>query len=162
KQSVHEQLQLEAAWLQAQIQPHFIFNVLNSVIALSEINLDRMRDLLNEFSGFLRYKFQFQNMDDLIPIEDELSLVRSYLYIEKVRFGERLQVVWKIDDYEELKIPFLTIQPLVENAIRHGIMKRIRGGKILIDVSVYETHIEISVEDDGVGMDEDQMQQLLE
>jgi len=162
KQSVQEQLQLEAAWLQAQIQPHFIFNVLNSVMALSETNLDRMRTVLNEFSNFLRYKFQFQNMDELIPIDDELSQVRSYLYIEKIRFGERLQVVWKIDDCEKLKIPFLTIQPLVENAIRHGIMKRIRGGKVLIYVSVYETYVEISVEDDGVGMDEDQVQRLLE
>lgn len=162
KQSVQEQLQLEAAWLQAQIQPHFIFNVLNSVIALSEIDLDRMRSLLNEFSNFLRYKFQFKNMDELIPVEDELSLVRSYLYIEEVRFAERLRVVWKIDDCEELKIPFLTIQPLVENAIRHGIMRRTYGGKILIRVSSYETYAEISVEDDGVGMDEDQVQRLLE
>src|SRR5699024_4769483 len=98
KQSVQEQLRLETAWLQAQIQPHFIFNVLNSVIALSEIDLDRMRELLNEFSDFLRYKFQFQNMDELIPIQDELNLERSYLYIEKVRFGEMIQVDWKIDD----------------------------------------------------------------
>src|SRR5699024_6963819 len=162
KQSVQEQLRLETAWLQAQIQPHFIFNVLNSVIALSEIDLDRMRELLNEFSDFLRYKFQFQNMDELIPIQDELNLVRSYLYIEKVRFGEMIQVDWKIDDCKELKIPFLTIQPLVENAMKHGILKRIRGGKIFICVSVYETYVEISVEDDGVGMNENQMQQLLE
>lgn len=162
KQSVQEQLRLETAWLQAQIQPHFIFNVLNSVIALSEIDLDRMRELLNEFSDFLRYKFQFQNMDELIPIQDELNLVRSYLYIEKVRFGEMIQVDWKIDNCKELKIPFLTIQPLVENAMKHGILKRIRGGKIFICVSVYETYVEISVEDDGVGMNENQMQQLLE
>ncbi|WP_438824970.1 ATP-binding protein [Bacillus sp. JJ722] len=162
KQSVREQIRLEAAWLQAQIQPHFLFNALNSVAALSEINLDKMRDLLDEFSNFLRNKFQFQNMDGLVPIEEELSLVRSYLYIEKVRFGERLQVIWEIDDYEELKIPFLTIQPLVENSIRHGVMKRTRGGKIVIRISVYETHAEITVEDDGIGMDDVQLQKILE
>lgn len=162
KQMVREQLLLEAAWLQAQIQPHFLFNTLNAITALSDINLDRMRNLLDEFSLYLRSKFQFQNIGDLIPIEEELSLVRSYLNIEKVRFEERLQVVWRIDDYGELKIPFLTIQPLVENAIRHGIMKRIRGGKIHIRISVYETHTEISVEDDGVGMDEVQLQRILE
>jgi sensor histidine kinase YesM len=88
--------------------------------------------------------------------------VRSYLYIEKVRFEERLQVIWEIDDYGELEVPFLSIQPLVENAIRHGVMKRIRGGKIFIRISVYETHAEITVEDDGIGMDEVQLQRILE
>ncbi|WP_200901434.1 hybrid sensor histidine kinase/response regulator [Paenibacillus sp. DMB20] len=162
KQIVREQLQLEAAWLQAQIQPHFLFNALNAVTALSDINLDKMRNLLDELSNFLRNKFKFQNTDGLVPIEEELSLVRSYLYIEKVRFEERLQVVWEVDDYEELKIPFLSIQPLVENAIRHGVMKRTRGGNIFIRVSVFKTHAEITVEDDGVGMDEVQLQRILE
>lgn len=162
KQSVREQLRLEAAWLQAQIQPHFLFNALSAVTALSDINLDKMRDLLFEFSNFLRNKFKFEDMDGLVPIETELSLVRSYLYIEKVRFEERLQVVWEIDDCEDVKIPFLTIQPLVENAIKHGVMNRIRGGEITIRISVRETHVEITVEDDGIGMAEDQVQQLLE
>ncbi|TKI58186.1 response regulator [Brevibacillus antibioticus] len=162
KHSVREQLRLEAAWLQAQIQPHFLFNTLSAVTALSEINLDKMRDLLYEFSNFLRHKFKFEDMDGLVPIETELSLVRSYLYIEKVRFEERLQVTWEIDDCGDVKIPFLTIQPLVENAIIHGVMNRIRGGKIKIRISVQETHAEITVEDDGIGMDEDQLQRLLE
>ncbi|MFD3258989.1 ATP-binding protein [Paenibacillus lentus] len=162
KQSVRDQLRLEAAWLQAQIQPHFLFNALNAVAALSEINLDKMRDLLDEFSNFLRNKFTFQNMDGLVPIEEELSLVRSYLYIEKVRFEERLEVAWEIDEYGELEVPFLSIQPLVENAIRHGVMKRTRGGKISIRISVHETHAEITVEDDGVGMDEAQLQRILQ
>lgn len=162
KQSVREQLRLEAAWLQAQIQPHFLFNALSAVTALSDINLDKMRDLLYEFSNFLRNKFKFEDMDGLVPIETELSLVRSYLYIEKVRFEERLQVVWEIDDCEDVKIPFLTIQPLVENAIKHGVMNRIRGGEITIRISVQEKHVEITVEDDGIGMDEDQIQRLLE
>ncbi|WP_397386499.1 ATP-binding protein [Paenibacillus terrigena] len=162
KQSVRDQLRLEAAWLQAQIQPHFIFNALNAVTALSDINLDKMRNLLDEFSNFLRNKFKFQNMDRLVPIEEELSLVRSYLYIEKVRFEERLQVIWEIDGCGDIKVPFLTIQPLVENAIRHGIMKRNRGGTILIRISVYETHAEITVEDDGDGIDGVQLQRILE
>ncbi|HBZ09912.1 MAG TPA: histidine kinase [Bacillus bacterium] len=162
KKGVQEQLQLEAAWLQAQIQPHFLFNTLNAVIALSEIDLDKMRDLLEELSHLLRYKFTFQNMDELIPIDEELNIVRSYLYIEQVRYENRLQVVWEIDECKELKIPFLTIQPLVENAIRHGIMKRIRGGKIFIRVTVHELCAEISVEDDGDGMDEDTLQRIRE
>lgn len=162
KQSVREQLRLEAAWLQAQIQPHFIFNALNAVAALSDIDLDKMRNLLDEFSNFLRNKFKFQNMDRLVPIEEELSLVRSYLYIEKARFEERLQIIWEIDGSGDIKVPFLTIQPLVENAIRHGIMKRNRGGTILIRILVYEMHAEINVEDDGDGIDEAQLQRILE
>ncbi|WP_307400329.1 hybrid sensor histidine kinase/response regulator [Paenibacillus anaericanus] len=162
KQSVREQLRLEAAWLQAQIKPHFLFNTLNAVIALSDIDLNKMRDLLDEFSNLLRSKFKFQNMDNLVPIQEELSLVRSYLYIEKVRFEERLQVIWEIDECEDIKVPFLSIQPLVENAIRHGIMKRSRGGKILIRISVYEAHAEITIEDDGDGIDEVQLQRILD
>ncbi|ONK22523.1 histidine kinase [Bacillus sp. VT-16-64] len=162
KQVVREQLQLESAWLQAQIQPHFLFNTLNAVTALSEIDLDKMRDLLDHFSHYLRNKFQFQHMDALIPVEEELSIVRSYLYIEQVRFQDRLQVVWEIDEYNDLKIPFLTIQPLVENAIRHGIMKRISGGKIMIRISQNEKQVDISVEDDGVGMEDDKLRQIMD
>ncbi|MFE0558731.1 ATP-binding protein [Paenibacillus sp. NPDC058910] len=162
KQTVREQLRLEAAWLQAQIQPHFLFNALSAVTALSDINLDKMRHLLDEFSNFLRYKFRFQDTDGLVSIKEELSLVRSYLYIEKVRFDERLQVVWEVDDCEELKVPFLSIQPLVENAIRHGIMKRTRGGELHIRISVHDTLTEITVQDNGIGMDEVQLQRILE
>lgn len=162
KQTVREQLRLEAAWLQAQIQPHFLFNALSAVTALSDINLDKMRHLLDEFSNFLRYKFRFQDTDGLVSIKEELSLVRSYLYIEKVRFDERLQVVWEIDDCEELQVPFLSIQPLVENAIRHGIMKRTRGGELHIRISVRDTLTEITVQDNGIGMDEVQLQRVLE
>ena len=162
KQTVREQLRLEAAWLQAQIQPHFLFNALNAVTALSDVDLDKMRNLLEEFSNFLRYKFRFQDTAGLVPIEEELSLVRSYLYIEQVRFEERLQVVWEVDDCGALQIPFLSIQPLVENAIRHGVMKRTYGGTIHIRISVHATHAEITVQDDGIGMDEAQLQRILE
>ena len=162
KHMIQEQLWLEASWLQAQIQPHFIFNTLNAAIALSEIDLEKMHHLLGEFSEFLRHKFKFQNMDELIPIEEELDIVRSYLYIEKVRFDKRLQVVWELDDCDDLRVPFLSIQPLIENAIRHGIMKRACGGTITIRISVVDTIATIVVEDDGVGMDDVTLQNILE
>lgn len=161
KQSVRERLQMEAAWLQAQIQPHFLFNTLNAITALSETNLDKMRNLLDELSDFLKNKFQFKNMDELSPIEDELNIIRSYLFIEQIRFEDRLQVSWEVDDCRDLMIPLLTIQPLVENAIRHGIMKRSRGGNLVIRISNYETYANISVEDDGVGMDEVIVERIL-
>lgn len=162
KQSVREQQRLEAAWLQAQIQPHFLFNALNAVTALSNIDLNKMRSLLDEFSNFLRNKFKFHNMDGLVPVEEELSLVHSYLYIEQVRFDERLKVNWEIGECRDLKVPFLSIQPLVENAIIHGVMKRVRGGRIDIRIAVHDMYTEVTVEDDGIGMDEDQLERLLE
>jgi len=162
KQSLRERMNMEAAFLQAQIQPHFLFNTLNSISALSEIDLQEMRQLLEAFGSFLRDKFKFRNMDELAPLKDELSIVQSYLYIEQVRYEERLQVIWEIEDCGQMKIPMLTIQPLVENAIRHGIMTRAQGGIINIRISNDENAIEISVSDNGVGMNEERVLQQLE
>lgn len=161
RRSSRERLRMESAWLQAQIQPHFLFNTLNTVIALSEIDVARMQKLLNALSDVLRDKFNFQNTDEFVPLESELHLIRSYLHIEKERFGDRLEVIWEIDADIQLTIPALSIQPLVENAIEHGIMKRARGGKVIIQVTRYERYIEISIEDDGVGMENHVVQQIL-
>jgi len=160
--SARERLRMEAAWLQAQIQPHFIFNTLSALAALSDYDTERMRALIEVFGNFLRGKFQFKNIDALVPMEEELDLVRSYLYVEKERFGERLHVDWEIDDCRKLAIPPLTIQPLVENAILHGIMQRAKGGRLRIRISDRGSYAEISVEDDGVGMDEDTVRHVLE
>ncbi|WP_313894022.1 ATP-binding protein [Psychrobacillus sp.] len=162
KRSMHERLRMEAAWLQAQIQPHFLFNTLNTVIALSEIDLKRMNNVLEALSRLLWKKFQFDNMNELTHIEEEITLIQAYLLIEKERFGDRLRVVWEIDEGLDLMIPSLTIQPLVENAIGHGIMKRITGGQLTIRISNYDTYVEISVEDDGIGIDETVLTGLLE
>lgn len=160
RRSARERLRMESAWLQAQIQPHFLFNTLNAVAALSEIDLDRMRDLLEVFSEFLHDRFKIQNIDQLTHIEDELNIVRSYLYIEAERFGERLHVEWDIENDPTLQLPLFTIQPLVENAIRHGIMKRVEGGTIIIRIANLPAYTKISVIDNGVGMSENILMQL--
>ncbi|MBP1903715.1 sensor histidine kinase YesM [Paenibacillus turicensis] len=160
RRSARERLKMESAWLQAQIQPHFLFNTLNAVAALSEIDLDRMRDLLEVFSEFLHDRFKIQNIDQLSNVEDELNIVRSYLYIEAERFGERLHVEWDIDSVPNLQLPLFTIQPLVENAIRHGIMKRVEGGTIMISIQRFPAYTKISVIDDGVGMSEEILMRL--
>jgi sensor histidine kinase YesM len=162
KRMVQEQLNLEAAWLQAQIHPHFIFNTLNTIAALSTMDLERMRELLNAFSDLLRSRFQFRNMSELIPVEEELRTVRSYLFIEQKRFEGKLHVIWKVDDCSEFQVPFLSIQPLVENAIKHGIMERAKGGTLAIQLANFGTYLEVTVEDDGVGMDEHTLQRLLD
>lgn len=163
KRSVRERLRMEAAWLQAQIEPHFLFNTLNSVAALSEIDTAKMRKLLEVFSSYLRASFDFRNSKRLVPLEHELDLVRSYLYIEKERFEHRLQIAWEVDESVlRLQVPPLSIQPLVENALRHGILQRAQGGRIRIRIVGFEDGADISVEDDGVGMDEDALRLALD
>ncbi len=160
KQSAKKQLQLEAAWLQAQIKPHFIFNTLNSILALSDVDIEKMRDVLYDLSSFLRHKFQYHNIDELIPLEEELNIIRSYIKIEQVRFANRLHVEWNIEKTNHIKVPFLTIQPLVENAIFHGVMKKAAGGIITISVINYDQYVKISVQDNGVGMDENSLKKI--
>lgn len=162
KQSMHEKVRMESAWLQAQIQPHFLFNALNTIMALSEIDMGRMHKVLEAFSHLLRRKFQFDNLNMLSPIEEEIALVKDYLLIEKERFQDRLHVIWEIDNDLNVVLPALTIQPLVENAIHHGLMKRIEGGKLLVRVVKKGAYIEIVVEDDGVGMEEAFVKERLE
>lgn len=160
KLSIEEHLRMEGAWLQSQIRPHFLFNTLNSIVALGLEDFDKMQALLEEFSRYLRLSFDFHNAQPLVPYEDEMELVRSYLYIEKQRFGERLQVEWELNPSPDLQLPPLSIQPLVENAIQHGIMQRTNGGTIWIRISEGPEYHEICVQDDGKGMSEEQLKQL--
>lgn len=160
RQSAREQLKMESAWLLAQIQPHFLFNALNSIIALSEIDINRMQKLLVEFSNVLRKKFNFENLNDFVSIEDEISLVKSYLFIEKERFRDRLKVNWEIDNRLQFDIPALSIQPLIENAINHGIMQQPLGGEVTIRITTSDNDVKIVVKDNGVGMEENVLQQI--
>ncbi|MFC9709030.1 ATP-binding protein [Paenibacillus sp. NPDC056933] len=162
KQSVDEQLRMEAAWLQAQIQPHFLFNTINSIASLSLLDPDRMITLLEAFGDYLKGSFNSKNLERLVPLSHELDLLRAYLYIEKERFGERLEVEWNLPDHLDAKLPPLTIQPIVENAIRHGILNRTSGGKLTLSASKEEDYIKIIIHDNGVGMDETKLSSLLD
>ncbi|MEF2966933.1 ATP-binding protein [Paenibacillus sp. M1] len=152
KSTVDDRLRIESAWLQSQIQPHFLFNTLNSIAALGSIDIEKMQKLLDEFSNYLRLSFDFGNVSPLVPISRELSLTRSYVYIEQERFGERLNVIWDIDREADALIPPLTIQPLVENAVKHGLMSRSRGGTVTVSIHKQPDHVWITVKDDGTGM----------
>ncbi|KQO17197.1 hybrid sensor histidine kinase/response regulator [Paenibacillus sp. Leaf72] len=160
--SMNERLRMEAAWLQAQIQPHFLLNSLNAIAALSVIDLDKMHVLLLEFSNYLRSSFDFRNSEQLIPLERELDFVRSYLYIEQQRFGNKLQLHWQVEASLKSMLPPLTIQPLVENAVRHGVMKRAAGGSISVQVFERDDQVEVAIIDDGVGMDAEVLDKLLD
>ncbi len=162
KHAISEQLHLETAWLQAQIKPHFLFNTLNAILALSMTDLEKMRRLLEELSHILRHKFVFQNTNTLIPIEEELTVVKSYLFIETVRFSNKFSVEWEVDDgVTNVEIPFLTIQPLVENAIEHGLKNIVQDGKVTVRIKDDDDHIKIFVEDNGEGMSTEDSESML-
>lgn len=162
RSSVGELLRMEAAYLQAQIKPHFLFNTLNSIVALSKFDTDKMRALIESFSKYLRLSFDLWNAEHLVPLEHELDLVRAYLTIEKTRFGDRLDVIWTVNAGLHTEIPPLTIQPLVENALRHGILSRSQGGLIHIRIEAEAGGIRIAVTDDGTGMDAQTVERLLD
>jgi len=160
KISFDERLRMEGAWLQSQIQPHFLFNTLNSIAALGLEDFTKMQALLEEFSNYLRLSFDFHNSEPVISLHDELALVRSYLYIEKQRFGDRLQVEWDLDPELDFYLPPLSIQPLVENAIKHGLMQRTSGGTLWIHIKDQGEYCEVSIQDNGKGMTEEVRNQL--
>lgn len=161
KLSFEERLRLEGAWLQSQIQPHFVFNTLNSIAALGAFEFDKMRALLEEFSHYLRLSFDFQNAEPVVSLERELALVRSYLYIEQERYGSRLQTIWELDEQSRFDLPPLSIQPLVENAIKHGLMCTVAGGTVVIRIRAHAAHYEVAVADDGKGITAEKLPLLL-
>ncbi|UOQ86859.1 hybrid sensor histidine kinase/response regulator [Gracilibacillus salinarum] len=152
KQSIAKQLQIEAAWLQAQIKPHFIFNTLNTIASLSQIDTEKMTTLLHEFGTYLYKSFDIKNTLPLVPLEDELALVESYLYINKQRFQDKIRIEWELEETSDIQIPPLSIQTLVENAIKHGILKKNTGGMVRIEGINLHHSYQIKVLDDGVGM----------
>jgi two-component system LytT family sensor kinase len=146
--------------LRAQISPHFIYNALTAIASFISTDPPRARELVLEFADFTRYSFRRQG--EFTTLAEELRSIHSYLELERARFGDRLTVRLRISP-ETLAtvIPFLSVQPLVENAVRHGLEPGEGGGVITIASNDEGTHTEITVEDDGVGMDPDAARALL-
>ncbi|WP_244209049.1 ATP-binding response regulator [Paenibacillus ferrarius] len=161
KQSINERLRIEAAYLQAQIHPHFLFNTLNSIMALSDIDTEKMRELGNAFASYLRISFDFLNTEELIELSHELELIEAYLFIEKVRFKDRLSIVWEVEPHINLLLPPLSIQPLIENAVKHGLLSQSKGGTVHIRITRQDSCTLIEVKDNGKGMEQEKVIQLL-
>lgn len=161
KSLVTDRVASELLFLQAQIKPHFIFNALSVISSLSIRNPARSKELILDLSDYLRGSFDFENREGLTTLKRELALVRAYLAIEQERFEERLQVDFFIDEDIDCTIPILSIQPLVENAVRHGIMQKLEGGKINVEVRTAGESVTVRVSDNGVGMSGDKVDQLL-
>lgn len=157
-------LKNQIAFLQAQIKPHFIYNALSNIIALCYEDGEKAAELLILLSRYLRYIFQTDQSRQMIPLKQELDIIKAYVEIEKLRFGNRLKYKTYIDSsiYDSnFMIPILLIQPLVENAIRHGIFNKEGLGTVTLTITEGEDFIRIVVEDDGIGMSDDEVYQIM-
>lgn len=161
KDSFRESIQNELKYYRGQIAPHFLYNTLNTIIALSYENPEKSREALEHLSVYFRSKLDSQIHQELTPLANEIEFVQSYVEIEKLRFGERLHVIYDIDDEIDIMIPTMTIQPLVENAITHGISKQNQGGTLTFAVKREDGIVLIIVEDDGIGIPEGKQAELL-
>lgn len=160
KQSVEAALRAEMDFLQSQIKPHFLFNSLNSIIALCRTDGIRAEKLITHLSYYLRRSFD-PKPESFVLLQDELQLVEAYVEIEKARFEDRLTVLYDIHPDAMMKrILPLTIQPLVENAIRHGVMKKEEGGTVRLTIRLDGDRVYVEVWDNGVGMSPNKIGQL--
>ncbi|HEY9061926.1 MAG TPA: ATP-binding protein [Pseudobacteroides sp.] len=162
KESVNGMVTTELSFLQAQIKPHFLYNSLSVIAALSTREPQRTKELLYDLADYLRGSFNFENFAGVTPIASELATVRAYISIEKERFRGKLKVEYDIDETIDISVPMLAIQPLVENAIRHGILKKPQGGMVRLGVKKSQKAIIISVQDDGIGIPPEKLSELFQ
>jgi sensor histidine kinase YesM len=142
----------QLAALRAQINPHFLFNSLNSIAQLIGSDPVKAEACVERLGEIYRYLLQSAHAD-FVPLSEELSVAESYLEIERARFGDALMVEERIDvRARELLLPSLILQPLVENAVKHGISPKVGGGRVTIEADVYDGDLRLAVRDTGVGV----------
>jgi two-component system LytT family sensor kinase len=153
-------MEAEVRALRAQISPHFIYNSLNAIASFINTDPVRARELVVEFADFTRYSFRRHG--DFTTLAEELRCIDRYLLLERARFGDRVQVSLRIaPEVLSTVIPFLSLQPLVENAVRHGLEAKEGPGRISITAHDSGAFAEVIIEDDGVGIDPEQLRSVL-
>jgi two-component system LytT family sensor kinase len=144
--------------LASQINPHFLFNTLASISSLIRTQPETARTLITRLSGLLRRLMR--SSDHFVTLREELASIDEYLDIEVIRFGPQLRVVKLISpDTLDVVVPSMLLQPLVENSIKHGLSRKVGGGRITISTSLRDRHVLIEVRDDGLGMTEERLEQ---
>ncbi len=158
--SKNQLMEAEVRALRAQISPHFIYNSLNAIASFIHTDPARARELVVEFADFTRYSFRRHG--DFTTLAEELEAIDRYLLLERARFGVRLQVSLQIGpEVLSTVVPFLSLQPLVENAVRHGLERKNGVGHIEIKAHDAGPYAEVTIEDDGVGMDPEHLRAVL-
>ena len=138
----------------SQIQPHFVYNSLSAISTLITIDPEKAQEALDNFTEYLRRNLSSLTDVKLIPFEDELKHIETYISLEKLRFDDRINVIYDLKT-TDFNVPVLSIQPIVENAIKHGILKKVEGGTLKISTYEAEDSYVIVIEDNGVGFNND-------
>jgi len=154
-------METEMSFLQAQIKPHFLYNALNAIANVSEKNGQEGGKLIIDLAGYLRESLAFNNLEKRVSLEKELEFVDKYFNIEQARFGEKIQLVKNVDCPMNFQIPILILQPLVENAVQHGISKKLEGGCVTMNINQTEIETVFEIVDDGVGIKPESLVALL-
>ena len=163
KRSVKNAKDAEISFLRSQIKPHFLYNALNSIAELCVDEPRQAEQLIVQLSQYLRRSFDFKQLTSYTTLASELELIRAYVRIEQVRFGSRLNVEVDVEVDESIQIPPLLLQPLVENAIRHGLMSDMKGGTVKISAKMLgKDFVRLMIEDDGCGMSQQKLQEVLQ
>lgn len=134
----------------SQIHPHFLYNALGSISALCDIDPVRAREATDHFAGYLRMNLESMTLSLPIPFQRELTHIETYIWLEKMRFGEKLRMEYDIQAVD-FQVPALSVQPIIENAVKHGICIKEEGGKIKLSTWESKNYFCIKVSDDGVG-----------
>lgn len=154
-------VEAELRALRAQISPHFVYNSLAAIATFVRTDPDRARELLLEFADFTRYALRRGGA--FTTLREELQNVERYLVLEQARFGDRLRISLRIDPAVlPVRVPYLAIQPLVENAVRHGLAPKEGPGHVTLTATDRGTDVEVSIEDDGVGADPEHVRRVLD
>ncbi|BAG17549.1 sensor histidine kinase [Streptomyces griseus] len=153
-------IEAEIKALRAQISPHFIFNSLAAIASFVRTDPEQARELLLEFADFTRYSFRKHG--EFTTLADELHSIDQYLALVRARFGERLAVTLQVaPEVLPVALPFLCLQPLVENAVKHGLEGAVTRSRITISALDAGSEAEVVIEDDGTGMDPERLRQIL-
>ncbi len=145
-------LKSELAALKAQLNPHFLYNVFNTISASVPSENEQTREMIAKLSDLFRYQLK-ATKSELVPLSEELDFVRKYLDLEKARFEDRLKVTIDVpENVQDAMVPPMILQPLVENSVKHGISSLIDGGEILVRIKRNGERIEFEVADTGVGL----------
>jgi two-component system, LytTR family, sensor kinase len=157
-------LKYEMAFLQTQIKPHFLYNALSNIIAFCYTNGERAAELLQMLTQYLRFMFDMGRDGQLIKLSQELEIIQAYVKIEEARYANRFDYELEIAEdvnTDKIRVPAFSLEPIVENAIRHGLFNKMSNGKIRVVVSREGFMLKCVIEDNGIGISEDTIAVLM-
>ncbi len=155
-------LQTELKLLQSQIRPHFLYNALSAIANVCGKDGKKAEQLILDLAFFMQASFDFSSGGRMTTVENELEYIRKYVHIEKARFGEKVKYTEQIEVPLDTQLPRLIVEPLVENAIRHGVSKKKGGGEVRLRISETPDGLSVEVYDDGAGMTKEKLAEVFE